>query len=580
MAALSGLRSAIRWILSLSKRLISVVPGFTLYSVAATLVSQFALLLAFVLPLKVILLLGSEVIPKYFPQQFQVFDRQSLILALSGLSVLLYLIHLVSERIIGICLAGGARKLLMRSRKIVLFDKQDDVATRGYQRYSRGLASLVFVLLFFPLLVWLNPSLGGIFAGYMVVLLIGALAVCASNETIRERWSRDLGDFPAITTGLGFLLCFAYMVAEFLWLSPPSVLVAVVCLLMLRQLFKHVVSLTKNFHDLVGQRMQLSALFFHGQMLHTANPRDKTGVWALAEPEMRDQWVRAALAEVVSLDPEELEVTWLQSGIADVLVFRVCATAEGERQVFLIKLFNANRGAWAKHEATLLTSQSGLPSLRFAGATLISNGIHCHVFSLNEAHQVESKALGSVAGQAKVQLMACQPSSALLSLFSRSKPYLWQRLDRGSLQRLRCLMDDGESLQNIDRLNEIFNDIRDKLSELPECVINPDIKRGTVLLDNSGRALVCHWSRWTLEPVGCGWPVDAKGMLKLQEAVAEAALRRPELASVGFGSIKLAALMHAFERLYLHQDYLGVIALLPLIFEAYDDSCDKTQKLI
>lgn len=203
-AMLGGLPSAIRWILSLSRRLLSVVPGFTLYSVAATLVSQFALLLAFVLPLKVILLLGSEGIPSYFPEQFKLFDRQTLILALSSLAMLLYLVHLFAERLIGVCLAGGARNLLLRSRKMVLFDNQDEVATRGYQRYSRGLASLVFVLIFFPLLVWLSPALGGVFAGYMTVLLLGGLIACASSEALRERWSRDFGGLACDNGWIGF----------------------------------------------------------------------------------------------------------------------------------------------------------------------------------------------------------------------------------------------------------------------------------------------------------------------------------------------------------------------------------------
>lgn len=567
-AMLGGFQSAMRWILSLSRRLISVVPGFTLYSVAATLVSQLALLLAFVLPLKVILLLGSEGIPRYFPDQFRVFDRQSLILALSGLAILLYLVHLFAERVIGVCLAAGSRKLLLRSRKMMLFDNQDEVATRGYQRYSRGLASLVFVLFFFPLLAWLNPVLGGVFAGYIMVLFLGGMVACASSEALRERWSRDLGGFPAVMAGLGFLLCFAYLVAEFLWLSPPSVLVAVICLLLLRQLFKHVVSLIKDLFELVRQRLQLSALFFHGQMLLANTPREKSGVWALAEPGVRDQWIGAVLAKVVSLASDRLVVGWLQSGISDVLFFRACATTNGEEKVFLIKLFSANRGALAKHEATLLTIQSGLPSLRFLGATLLAGGMHCHVFALNAAYQVTGKALGLLSEEAKVRLMACQPSSELSALFRRSKPHLWQRMDRSIFQRLRYLIEKGERDEDIERFEQSFDDIRDTLSALPTCIINPEIKRGTVLVSRSDKAYLCHWSRWTLEPVGSGWPVDAKGMAKLQAAVRAAAEDRPELEAFSFASIQLASLLFVFEQLCRQQDYLGAVALLPRILDA------------
>jgi hypothetical protein len=131
-AMLSNLRGAMRWVFSLGRRLISVVPVLTLYSVAATLVSQLALLLAFVLPLKVILLLGSEGIPRYFPEQFRAFDRESLILALSALALVLYVVHLFAERLIGVCVAGGSRKLLLRSRKMVWLQRPISASPAGW----------------------------------------------------------------------------------------------------------------------------------------------------------------------------------------------------------------------------------------------------------------------------------------------------------------------------------------------------------------------------------------------------------------------------------------------------------------
>jgi len=55
--------SALRWFFSVGLKVFHVVPWATSLGVVCTLVSQVASLLAALLPLKVIILLGSERIP-------------------------------------------------------------------------------------------------------------------------------------------------------------------------------------------------------------------------------------------------------------------------------------------------------------------------------------------------------------------------------------------------------------------------------------------------------------------------------------------------------------------------------------
>ncbi|AHL76129.1 hypothetical protein CH92_13895 [Stutzerimonas stutzeri] len=568
---LNEFRSAMRWIVSLSHRLLNVVPWFTVSSVASTLVSQLALLLAFVLPLKVILLLGSEGVPHYFPEQFKTFDRQTLILGLSGLAIALFFVHLLAERFIEASVAGGSRKLLLHSRKMELFENQDEIAARAYQRFSRGFASLVFLSLFGPLLFALSPYLGMLFFGYVLAATAGCLLLAAFNDEFRARLGSGGTNLPTLLAGVGFLLCFSYMVAEFLWLKAPSVLVAVICLLLTRQLLRHVVNVVNHTVAVVERRRQLSALFFHGHRLMEPPRHGLEGVWMLAEPEARGRWLHQALAELLGGPVSIRSAQWLQLGISDVLVYRVGATYGAAERMFIVKVFERNRRSAAKHEATLLVNQAGLPALEFIGVTDLADQFHCHVFAFDDMHSVTGAKLAGCCESARSELLACDPDRELKAIYVRSKSTLAQRLGRDVLERLYHLIDRPDQCLALKRFDETFDDIKALLGTLPLGYVNPDIRRGPLFRDGKGQVFVGHWVRWSLEPVGCGWPVDKRGLNSLLEAHVSTVARRADMAEISAPHLKLAAQLFAFEKSCKQQNYQDAAELLAGINEAFDE---------
>ncbi|SDU25546.1 hypothetical protein SAMN05216296_2683 [Pseudomonas pohangensis] len=570
---LSDLSAALRWILSLGRRLFSVVPGFTLYSVTATLVSQLALLLASILPLKVILLLGSPGIPHYFPEQLRVFERQTLIIALSSMAVMMFLLHLLFEQLIGNFVTAGSSKLLLRSRKMVLFENQEEIAAKAYQRFSRGLASLVFLGVFVPVLAWLSPFLAVTFVLYIALAVASYLSFAAYSKGFEVHWaSGGKGRAVSLLSGLGFLVCFAVLVGSFLWIGETSVLIAVLCLLLLRQLFKHVVNVVNALIALVDKRRQLSALFFHGHRLIDAPRHGIEGLWSLVEPASRDQWLAQALTEVTGRTLQIKASIWLQLGVVDVVAYRVSAAEGDEECCFMVKLFEHNRSVVATHEASLLIDQAGLPSLELVGVTDVRNQFHCHVFALGNAQQDLSKKWVVSCDLVRSALLACEPSSQLKALYRRSKPSLDQRVERDVLKRLRCILDTPAQFEALSCFEQSFDSIREMISGLPMVYVNPDIRRGLVMLDDEERAYLCHWGRWSLEPVGSGWPVDDRAMKLLPEAHASAVTQRSDMTQVKLAQLKLVALLFAFETRCKQQDYRGAVELFPGINASYAES--------
>ena len=64
------------------------------------MLSQIAALLAFFLPLKVVILLGSEGFPRYFPQAWAAYDRDMLVASLCAATEVFYVLHWLADRII------------------------------------------------------------------------------------------------------------------------------------------------------------------------------------------------------------------------------------------------------------------------------------------------------------------------------------------------------------------------------------------------------------------------------------------------------------------------------------------------
>src|SRR5690606_18450982 len=85
--------------------------------------------------------------------------------------------------------------------------------------------------------------------------------------------------------------------------------------------------------------------------------------------------------------------------------------------------------------------------------------------------------------------------------------------------------------------------------------------------DAPSRTILLNWGRWTLEPVGAGWPEDQKLLGRLGKALQMGASKRPELADVKIAQAELAALAFALERECVSQRYNQAMELMPRILE-------------
>ncbi|WP_332822990.1 hypothetical protein [Stutzerimonas kunmingensis] len=543
---LYGVARAVRWSVSLGGKLFRVVPGFTLGSIVATVLAQLFLLIGFLLPLKVVLLLGSDHVPGYFPAFLREWGRDWLIVTLSAASVLFYLLHLLSGKLVEISSVAASKRLLLKSKKMALFDNQDEVASKGYQRYTQSLAGVCFVSICLAGMLFFYSKLAVVIVLYMALGFVSVVVCLSVLSSLAERFSRSLGTLPKVISSVGFLVAFGFIVFDHLVGAAPGLLTSVVSLILARQLYGRASGVIGDIHGLYSQKAQLSALFFHGQVFHPQIKSEQRGIWSLLEPSARKAWLQALLQEVAGRPVQNIRMEWCDIGVPDVYCFLASGLAECSEKTFLIKLFNLNRSAWAKHEATLLTAEPQLPSLPLVSVTVV-DGLSCHIFDATGYSICEKAETSRVLADFRTDLSGCMPSSDLVAAYIRSRPLVWQRLNGSMILRVRYLLDDNVDGELVEKLINALPSIEMELRALPLAVSLPNVRPGMLWKSPDGHYVVSHWSRWDLEPLGSRWPFTDNREERIEADLRRVKIERSDCGSVTVSQVRLSALFTELE---------------------------------
>lgn len=559
--------AALRWFVSVGGKVFRVVPWITSFGIVSTLASQIASILAFLLPLKVIILLGSERVPSYFPLVFLEYEKSFLIVGLGAAALFFFILHLLLEWLITRLAIIGALRLIAHSRKLTLFESQEQLLAKAYQRFAGAIASAVFIGLALLALSWVYPLQAIVVVSYCAVVLLSLVIIQRLFGVWRDEHAGDFVRLVGLLASVGFFVTFATIIFDVLMGSQVSLLWAIIALLLVRQLFRRLASLVGEVSTLYSQRLQLNALIFH-EHLYAGKPiaEDSKGAWALAEPDICFNWLNPLLEREAGPLAVLPEIRWVQSGISDVLTGIVHINSEPKR-TYLVKLFAKNRGALSRHEASLLTimrhAKEPLPRLCLVEQV---ESFSCHLFEWPMVGKLEPRLVKREAFRVSARLFGIHPLPSLVALYTRSRPMLWQRLDDMQLTRLR-LFAQGRDVELLGLFASALPSIKKRLEAMPLAIVTPELSADALWVDSQNGIWSSHWGRWTLEPVGAGWPVNEKTMPLLPQAFLQAQKERSDLRALTSKHVELAALTFAFDKACQRQAYCTARDLIRAILE-------------
>ncbi|WP_284355232.1 hypothetical protein [Pseudomonas putida] len=524
------------------------------------ILSQLLLLLAFFLPLKAIIVLSSGGIPSYFPEFLKAYAQDTVVIWLSLSSLVAFAAHLTLELAATKITARGARLLIIRTKKIVLFDNQDSIAINAYSKFTRGLSELLFFLISVAILCAIYPLIFSLIATSITVFYILTCLAYSTSSRVRAALTIHHQVVLNSISGFIFLVVFFGIIGDFLYLSPPSAFMAIISLLLIRQALQRLVGFSSKLILLRSQHSRVSALFFHNQplLLETAQKSDE--IHSLFSPEQRERWIPQVLSPLFKTAFTVEGVKNFQLGQPDIYCYEVNCSSESTLKTYIIKLFDESRTYPATQESALIAQFKDLPCPPLRETGKLQN-VTYHIFEWSKECKMTGREYNQGALTLLGDLMKLTPPKSLLNKYERSKSYLESRLNIEMLESLKLYAVTADDQKNIEQLADSLGSIKLHLSKLPRQLIALDLSTDSLLKKETGELSVLHWGNWLLEPAGTYWPLTAHS--KLIEYTREAQGTRTDAQSLSSDGTILASYMFSFERHINRRDYQAALNLIP-----------------
>jgi len=570
-----------RWFLALSRKLLKISPGTTFLVIFATLLSQLASLLAFFLPLKVLILLGSSGMPRYFPPAFAEWDRDFLVMVMGSATGIFYVLHLIFEQVIKAASSRSTGILKKRTRKLQIYDQQDKILLNAYQLFSRVASSGVFVGLTFLLLIWLYAAIAIWFISF---LMAGGLLVLISQHNSflgKQLLGKRFFSALSIWSSLGFLGGFFLLVADFLFGSPPGLIGAIIALLLSRQMFRHSEILVKSLIKMSQKRNKYEVLFFHNQPQNSSiDKKKKISLSIEFSPERRSEWIAGLANKLRSPLPSSSIVRWHDSGDHDVVILEVKDAGEPSdaQGLYLLIIYGKSKYSLAKKESELLDSinkKSNIPAPEIL-EKIYFNEYRIHLFKLPifSSFLNEEQAEQELWGFREI-LAGVKPPLKLVQKYLRSHSNLANRINPSLADRLGFAANTEEEKILTHEFKEKIPVIQKIIKALPLAITSDSWRVGTSLKGADGSLYCARWETWALEPIGFEWPLSDADTAQYASALEGACRQREDLAEVRVMDLHLSALISAIEKQCRKQNYRHAIELLPKLLACLPQELHK-----
>lgn len=565
--------STLKWLFRLTGAFLRNAPVATIVVVLLTLCSQMAMTLATLLPLKVVMLLGSEGIPRFFPKALMGFERNNLILGLVALSFAAYIANILFTKFSEKTTERGVDKLVKKTQKIILFENQDSFASGAYTKYTIALAGLIFFLIIVAVFGTFYPQVALLTIAFLILSYLVTYILYLISPTVQLKIKSKPNAVTTSISNIGFLLIFLYIVIDFLYLTPPNFIVGLVTIILGRLMLSRLSFTVAYILSLKRDESKINALFFHNHVFLPTTSQHNDNIWDLLITDAMNTWLPYLLDEAgIQQNDGNITTEWRQTQLQNILILRVIA----EEKTFLVKIYDERLSTQALHESTLMleTDSYTFPSPTFLLATKVEK-YPCHLFDITGFDFLSNKEALKARHEIDEQLLVICPSEELIGRYRRSKAFLWERINQDMLNRLRLIFKDQAEV--IENFENAVPQIKSILESLPLYFVNQKLNNSSVMKNTDNRAVSFHWPTWSIEPVGTGLETNQEKVSEIDELIKTSTKQRHELNQFPLNFYKIAALISAIEQSFHRQQYRDVMEFIPRVLEQLQTTYDCDQ---
>lgn len=508
---MSQLRETFRlfaWFGQILSAFLRVKRGTTLAVIASSVIGRVTQLLAFILPLKIILLAASEGVPGYFQRFILLEDKAVWIAGLSGIAVTFYVVTLVLDAITKRLSRTGALEVLQGANEMAIVGNHREQAQDVFARVTQITARMLFGVAGLIAIAFLNGTLFVYLVGLFAAMFAFTAWALRNDDPVRRTslaaFIRDnRGNYLRVLSSISFLSGFLVILYPFLMGVSVNTLVAIALIILMRQVFNALVEAINEGIRLAHRKQLVNTLVFRDHQLLPSEAREYRALRDVFKKNRRQQIVARALTGVLDVR-EPVEVHWSDAGGRGITVFVVAVMLkDASSRRLQLRVFSPRSAHLPENEELLFRH---IPREKLHAPPLLARiseqSFACQICDSGQGELAPLDKWQAVQHSLNQDISICQPPAGLIDAYNASHPMMHDRLSEELIARLEVAVDNDAEAAILSRLQTLLPLICTQLARLPLQLINPDLTRDNVLVAAEGQFYIMNWGRWALEPIG------------------------------------------------------------------------------
>lgn len=526
---------SVAWVGSVLRHLFRFRPVLSGIVVLNVLVGRVARILAFVLPLKVILLAGSNGVPGYFRAYVSAEDKMLAVGLLAGVAIACYFLNLACEAFGRRLGERGGDALMAASAGLSVINNQRGELRSFYSRFTYVAAITVFVMLGMVAMLALNPLITAVLAAASLAGLVATAAILRERgHHARTGLAAYVVDHPSnfvgILSSLSFLCGFLAVLYPLARGGRVDILHSMFAFVLMRHLLSGASTVVKEIVGLSQVRPYVNALLFTEHRLERETNSEQGGLQQLFDKAGRQAKFKAAMVDLVGPDCA-VDMRWEDSNVRGAHCFKVAVSAPEataparhfEQHVFYFRITRP-----LENETLLFQHVDRADVFAPPLAARYSYGhFECAVYEAGSGEPPPAASIKALQKEFQMRMAGLQVPKALIDAFKASRPLLSEQLNAKALSRLEIAVETPAERETLTRFRRHLPEIQATLGLVPLRLVNPEFRLSNLTATETSFQ-VMSWGHWTLEPLGATTAADAE---TAEEILAHARANRSDVPS-------------------------------------------------
>ena len=543
------------WFYQVFKTFLKVRPALSLVVVVISVTAKITNMIAFLLPLKVILLAGSDGVPRYF--RFFVDPEQKLqwIVILSLVAIVAYIVTLILESLDRRFCENGAEAMVSYSNQMAVMANQAGMSFKVFSGFTGLAADISFIFAGMVLVGLLLPTVAQVFlslalAFYLLSAILlrdaGGQAGAFIPRTAVQKWiGKKDKQYVSILTSVTFLSSFLVILYPYVVGEGPNIIISLIAFIVLRKVIGSISGLIGSAVKLSKDKINVNSLVFRrfqvDKTQKTIHRVFEENFHKSRRDQILDDEVKNLLGEGWSVD-----TVWEDSPSPGIRRFRFTRDNRAGTEVLHWQVhFPKFQHLLEREEFLFEHLDRNILKAPVRVLDFPFESFRNQVLDIGAGIPVTANEFKAMADDLHDYYRCLTIPKELIRAFRLTEPLLDQKLRKREIENVRVALDTPAEANLYRQFTKKMPEITQRLAALPLILSNPGVSdRHTYWADESkSQILVELWRKWTLVPMGADLRNEAS-VNDLMERLPALQSRRKEFsgAAVNQTNLMLASL--------------------------------------